>query len=1184
MDTPYICTECGIGFKKETELKVHTIIHAAARELTCKECGIGFQNEVDLKAHIAAHSKEKVYPCSVCKNNFSEKKDLDAHFLTHSQSEIKSKPRQVYTCEHCGCSFNSLDESAKHICTVDTLVKKTGDSSEKDHVCKICGKAFASKYQLEKKHMLIHSSEKPYVCDVCGKGFIEKSRLKRHSYMHTTEKPFICQMCGRGFTVKKNLKAHEETHKPIDNVNSETNSSERSTPISTPLVAGHFGENVNGILTFIPDTNNMNTGMLQIAPTPESSEADYQMDNITTTNVTTALTVTPTPASVPVPEPVYLYSCTICQSQFEKQIDLEAHSLTHTGSIPKTNLFACQKCKISFSSQEKFEQHSCSAGGSKSPERRFACETCGKLFHQKYSVKKHMLTHSDKKPFVCEICGKGFIERSRLKRHSYTHTQERPYSCEKCGHGYLDRAKCKAHEASCKGPTMHTKINTIPTTKPATLLTPVSQTAVTSQSTAPVAVSVTPNINTMVETSSNLIQLQNVAPTSFIYTQADLNNLNNGAVALATTDMFTGNTINTVVLQGALGEHVLHGTLGEQIQHIIPMDMANHGETQSATELLTTITDKDGVAPVMNLIQDYFVDVPIYTNADGISHISTPLSTVSTDNHENSEINSLPVDQLPVDQSTEVSVIDSNLAPRQLTRMDHAKILFSNQLSENDLKVIMASGADKEFITLTEYPTEFPTYQYTDNNIGMIQPKSSLCLDEMPTNSNATIVNLEKVALPVTHIQTDQNGTTQYLNISVEDNKPHEPQTSEFQQFDPKDGMLMNGGYEFQDIYPEAMDTQNYEKNYDLQSTIETEMKTYAELSNVIVDKLCSESVKLQNQPSPVMPTMHMPMEIKHESPPPAENSVESSTVDQKILHTDDQDLSMPLPVTATPVPVTPPVPDKKDKNPPSEKSKVKVAAETDEDKPYSCDICGSKFIHHRSLLRHKGIHNNPYVCKLCGRHFSNKYDLEKKHMLTHTSETPFACHICDKAYKDKKRLRAHMTTHTGLEPFICPVCSKGFSEKKKMTLHISSDHPEIHLYSCPECKRGFPNKKALQNHISTAHKAKPFNCGECRKNFVSQAALTEHMKCHTGQQTVACEECHKEFTLESPYDKHLLLNTDQKRFICQICSQSFTDKSQFYVLGLMLEGKHNQNELQNGAAEVEPQNTNISGQLLPTS
>jgi len=51
-----------------------------------------------------------------------------------------------------------------------------------------------------------------------------------------------------------------------------------------------------------------------------------------------------------------------------------------------------------------------------------------------------------------------------------------------------------------------------------------------------------------------------------------------------------------------------------------------------------------------------------------------------------------------------------------------------------------------------------------------------------------------------------------------------------------------------------------------------------------------------------------------------------------------------------------------------------------------------------------------------------------KAHLTTHSTERPFKCEQCQKAYKYKSHLNVHLKSHESVLPFCCEKCGKGFT------------------------------------------------------------------------------------------------------------------------------------------------------------
>uniref|UniRef100_A0A673C050 Zinc finger protein n=1 Tax=Sphaeramia orbicularis TaxID=375764 RepID=A0A673C050_9TELE len=128
-----------------------------------------------------------------------------------------------------------------------------------------------------------------------------------------------------------------------------------------------------------------------------------------------------------------------CGKRFKSKDALKKHKgNVHTGSARRklTCTICNRKCSSSLNLQEHRKVHEI-----------FDCHACDKKFISTNQLKRHMITHSEKRPYTCEICnrsfnedkpykcklcGKEFAHRNVYKNHKKTHSEERPFQCEEC--------------------------------------------------------------------------------------------------------------------------------------------------------------------------------------------------------------------------------------------------------------------------------------------------------------------------------------------------------------------------------------------------------------------------------------------------------------------------------------------------------------------------------------------------------------------------------------------------------------------------------------------------------------------------------------------------------------------------------------------------------------------------------
>lgn len=109
------------------------------------------------------------------------------------------------------------------------------------------------------------------------------------------------------------------------------------------------------------------------------------------------------------------------------------------------------------------------------------------------------------------------------------------------------------------------------------------------------------------------------------------------------------------------------------------------------------------------------------------------------------------------------------------------------------------------------------------------------------------------------------------------------------------------------------------------------------------------------------------------------------------------------------------------------------------------CDICGSKFVHMKSMKRHILVtHVNVPECNVkcnsCDMKFVDLKALGTHIRTKHTYKPPFQCNDCGKTFIKESYYKAHERSHAE-DKFVCDICSQEFDFKPYLQTHMKNIH-----------------------------------------------------------------------------------------------------------------------------------------------
>ena len=163
-----------------------------------------------------------------------------------------------------------------------------------------------------------------------------------------------------------------------------------------------------------------------------------------------------------------------------------------------------------------------------------------------------------------------------------------------------------------------------------------------------------------------------------------------------------------------------------------------------------------------------------------------------------------------------------------------------------------------------------------------------------------------------------------------------------------------------------------------------------------------------------------------------------------------------------------------------------------------------------------------------------------------------YACHLCEKAYTDKRNLNNHiLSVHKKIKNHTCHECGKSFAFPSNLKVHMKKFH-KIEEFFSQEGNNNKDKKEIMESFMDTnddtmvsVHEGiKKFSCHLCEKSFTDKTNMKRHIICvHEGIKQFSCHLCEKAFTKKVSMKRHISSVHEGIKIVCHLCKKSFGRK-----------------------------------------